>query len=253
MLIYTGMKKKLTAIILCLCLVAAGAAMFTACGEEEVVRTQYSYYTFTYDDELKGLVLDVSYSSLLPSGAPSLPSESYFYKDNADAETTEHETAVPVVKVADGAFEGIGTLTSVSVPDSYYYLGEGCFANCKKLETVTLSRNVSSIPADAFSGCYKLETIAAPETGAATVTSVGDRAFSSCLALRSTGFDFGDGVTIGERAYFYTVSLRSIDLTGASAVGSRAFQGWLSVQTITAGSSSGWAADWNEDCSAVIN
>ena len=79
MLIYTGMKKKLTAIILCLCLVAAGAALFTACGEEEVVRTQYSYYTFTYDDELKGLVLDVSYSSLLPSGALSLPCESYFY------------------------------------------------------------------------------------------------------------------------------------------------------------------------------
>lgn len=241
MLIYTGMKKRFLTITAALIALACCAFAFTACGEEEGApdANPYPYYTFTKSGET--LVLDVSLKSQLPVGALTLPASSYYYADTEGGEMTKHDTAVPVSAVAAGAFERAGRLTSVTVGNTYVTLGENAFYGCGGLTSVTLS-GIKAIPSGAFAYCTELKSVSSD----ASVESVGDKAFLSCLKMNTLGVTWADEFSVGESAFFYTISLRSIDLTKAKTVGSHAFQGWQpDQQTITEpADKSLWAQDW---------
>ena len=55
-------------------------------------------------------------------------------------------------------------VVSVTIPDSVNELGVGCFYHCKKLKSVTLSKNLTFIPQYAFSGCESLASIKLPDS-----------------------------------------------------------------------------------------
>ena len=224
---------------------------FTACGGEPEEHVNYDYFRFTYDESLQGLVLEIENKSKLPSGAITLPAYSYYYA-NGSEEETDHEKFMPVRKIADGAFEYIGTLTTVVIPTSYTELGAGAFANCKNLTSVTLSPNIEVISDNAFDGCLALTSVLDDnsDTIIAGVKEIGDNAFASCMSLRELDFTYEEDFTVGDRAFFYAITLRSYDVRNASYVGANAFEGWQSTQTVNYDSTSGWSDDWNVNSDA---
>lgn len=241
MLIYMRMKKRLLIITIALSMIACSALAFSGCGEEQGAPTSnpYPYYTFTKSGAT--LVLDVSYKSQLPTGAITLPTSSYYYADTEGGEMTRHDTAVPISEIAAGAFEYAGRITSVTVGNSYIKMGERAFYGCTALTSVVLPSDMSAIPDGAFAYCANLKSV----TGGATLSSVGAEAFLCSTQMNALDVRWVDNFTVGDSAFFYTVSLRNIDLSKAKTVGSHAFQGWQSGQNITeAADKSGWAEDW---------
>lgn len=80
----------------------------------------------------------------------------------------------PVVAIGKEAFKK-SLLTSVTMPESVYSVGEGAFKECGLLAKAALSAAVKELPSDVFSGCRSLT-----ECNISNLTSVGDFAFRGC-------------------------------------------------------------------------
>ena len=106
-------------------------------------------------------------------------------------------------------------------------IAESAFRECAKLESVSLSRAVTSIGAHAFKSCSALKRIDIPDS----VTSIGSGAFTWCSSLGEIAL--GDGLaTIGGYSYTSTDtdSSNSYEQYGA-------FAGCVSLTNIVFGSS----------------
>ena len=100
--------------------------------------------------------------------------------------------------IADGAFSGCTSLTSVTIPDSVTSIGYSAFGGCTSLTSVTIPDSVTSIGGRAFSGCTSLTSVTIPNS----VTSIGWGAFIGCTNL--TSVTIPDGVTsIESNAFGY--------------------------------------------------
>ena len=78
------------------------------------------------------------------------------------------------------AFSGSG-LKTIMIPHSVYWVGEGVYADCKRLNHVAVPDNIISIPDRMFSGCGSLSEIKLPETA----DRIGTGAFENCSSLQS--------------------------------------------------------------------
>lgn len=78
------------------------------------------------------------------------------------------------------SFAGSG-LKTISIPRSVFWVGEGVYSDCKRLNNVVVPDNIISIPDKMFSGCGSLSEIKLPET----VDSIGADAFRDCSSLQS--------------------------------------------------------------------
>ncbi|MCX6992913.1 MAG: leucine-rich repeat domain-containing protein [Kiritimatiellaeota bacterium] len=169
-----------------------------------------------------------------------------------------------VTNIGSEAFYSCASLTSVTFPDSVISIGAGAFKNCTSLADVTIGNSVTGIGADAFWGCTSLTLITVGaynavyssvdgalfntsktvliqcpggKTGSYTipysVTSIGDRAFSSCTGL--TGVVIPNGVTsIGSEAFYCCTSLASMIIPrDVTSIGDLAFWGCISLAAIT--------------------
>lgn len=145
-----------------------------------------------------------------------------------------------VTALAAGAFAGCGRLTAVTLPDTLQTIGEQAFSGCSALEEITIPQSVSSIGAYAFDTAEALTAIyvedgcaAFMDDGGVLLTGDGtelikypearpDAAYAvpdGCTALADWSFvgsqyleeiDLGGVQTIGEDAFYYCVSLRSV-------------------------------------------
>lgn len=112
-----------------------------------------------------------------------------------------------VVGVAPDAFKAENSIKSVTIPDSYTYIGDYAFYDCDSLQTVTFEgTNISEIGIGAFEGCSVLATVNIPSS----VEMVGDFAFKDCEAL--TSIDVSGATDIGEGAFFGCSVLETIVL-----------------------------------------
>ena len=129
--------------------------------------------------------------------------------DAAFVNTPLAELSIPenVDSIGQGAFAGCNELTTVTMPTCR--MGDAVFSNCEKLETVIIG-SAMVIPAATFRGCTSLTAV----EGAENIVAIGERAFEGDTAL--TSFNFGKGIrTIGASAFAGT-SLDKINLAEAS-------------------------------------
>ena len=67
-------------------------------------------------------------------------------------------------------------------------IGNGAFAYCRGLTSITIPNSVASIGVSAFFGCKSLTSITIPDS----VTSIGERAFYDCTSLESITVEDGN-------------------------------------------------------------
>ena len=92
-------------------------------------------------------------------------------------------------------FSGTG-LKSAVIPKATYWLGEGLFADCKRITKVGIPDSILAIPDRMFCGCEQLSNIELPES----IDSIGVSAFEGCASLESILIP--ESVrTIGENAF----------------------------------------------------
>ena len=152
-----------------------------------------------------------------------------------------HIGGVPVVSIADDAFAGCTSLTSITIPNGVTRIGCRVFYNCRLLNNLTIPNSVISIGSGIFHNCYSLTNLTMPTflvnipantfrscrslsklTIPIGVTSIGDNAFTGCKSLRTvilpdtvmhiSPLAFADtvtrpetaGITIGGTEYRYT-------------------------------------------------
>ena len=101
-----------------------------------------------------------------------------------------------VTNVADYAFCGCGSLTSVTLPKGLLSINEWAFAECSSLKSIVLPEGLTSVGVDAFEGCESLANVTFPES----LTRIDYAAFTGCDALMSVTLP--TGVTnIGDYAF----------------------------------------------------
>jgi len=175
---------------------------------------------------------------------------------------------LPVAGIADGAFSGCGTVTSVTIPDSVNNIGSDVFSFCLSLASVTIGSGVTNIGANAFSPCISLMAITvnplnpvycsvngvlfshsgttlvqypAARTGSYAVppivSTIGDDAFLACFGLTSVALS--NGVTsIGDGAFGLCLSLTNVTIPDSvTTIGKGAFVACVGLTSATIGDS----------------
>ena len=83
--------------------------------------------------------------------------------------------------IADCAFSGCSSLTSITIPDSVTSISNSAFYGCSSLTCVTIPDGVTSIGEHAFFYCSSLTSVTITDS----VTSIGEHAFNKCHSLTS--------------------------------------------------------------------
>ncbi len=134
-------------------------------------------------------------------------------------------------------FYGCSGLVNIVLADNITKMGDYVFADCVKLESVTLpSLNELGIYTFARDNALKTVTFGAnaKTTGSYTFVSIIENQNGYYLEglLSLTGVTLGSPVEIGEAA-FYGCNLTQIDLKNAKIIGDYAFFGSAKLQTVT--------------------
>ena len=102
-----------------------------------------------------------------------------------------------VILIANRAFYGCTSLTSVTIPNSVTSIGDYAFSNCTSLTSVTIPNSVTNIGNSAFYNCTSLTSVNIPNS----VTTIGWEVFQGCTSL--TSITIPNSVTsIGNRAFY---------------------------------------------------
>ena len=210
------------------------------------------------------------------------------YISNCLVDAKESLSGVYTIKdgtriIADYAFSGCSSLTSVTIPIGVTSIGHDAFRYCFSLTSITIPSSVTSIGSSAFSYCSSLTAIivegyntvydsrencnAIIETATNTliagcqsttipnsVTSIGSDAFYCCLSL--TSVTIPTSVTsIGNNAFTGCSSLTSVAIPNSvTSIGTQAFSGCSSLTSVTIPNSVTSIEDWTFiDCSSLTS
>lgn len=137
-------------------------------------------------------------------------------------------TQYEVTSIADNAFKGLTTVTSISIGENVETIGDSAFEGCTSLNSITIPAGVSTIGDSAFKGCSKLKTA----TLSKGVTEIGDKAFANCTSL--TKVSVPSTVTkIGDQAFANDKKLTSITIPKkVNKLGAKVFSGNKKLKTI---------------------
>lgn len=158
-----------------------------------------------------------------------------------------------VTEIAEHAFAMRGSILEVSLPKSLSRLGaetfhfceslhrvtfsgggvreipDGCFRQCRALESVTLPPRLRRIGKEAFRSCRNLRHVCFPET----LEEIGDAAFYLCESLVEASLPEGL-LRIGAQAFIACEELKSLHLpTSLSSIGVEAFAETPSLASVT--------------------
>jgi hypothetical protein len=131
-----------------------------------------------------------------------------------------------VTSIGSMAFAGTA-LTSLDLPMENVTIGQGAFYGCNSLRAVTLAAGAQIGP-DAFA-----EAPIVIVTLNGDGVTVGENAFFACTQL--TTFDFTKLTgTVGAHAFYYCVSLKSVEMPNVKEIGEGCFAGCVSLKSFSA-------------------
>ena len=186
-----------------------------------------------------------SEGTLTISGTDAMYNYDYYNDDTYapwyDQRSTVKKAVIKsgVTSIGDGAFADCTSLTSISIPNSVTSIGERAFSWCTNLTSISIPDSVTSIGVGAFAVCFSLTSISIPDS----VTSIGVGAFAACFSL--TSISIPDSVTsIGDEAFENCTSLTSISIPNSvTSIGDEAFADCTSLTDVYY---SGTEEQWNK-------
>ena len=203
------MTKKLTSLLLVLCLLVGILPAISFCSEAATYsgtcgeNVNWSLNTGTGVLTISGSGAMTSYHSL---GVIEL-APWYSYRNGIKTIVIEDG----VISIGESAFYNCSDLMSVTIPDSATSIGERAFYSCTNLTSVTIPNSVTWIGKDAFCYCSSLSSVTIPDS----VTSIGSSAFRACSIL--TSVTIPDTVTyIGSSAFLGCDNLTGIWVDAAN-------------------------------------
>ena len=154
-------------------------------------------------------------------------------------------TIIPssVTSIGSNAFGYCSSLTRITIPNSVTSIGDDAFRGCNSLTSITIPSNVTSIGSNAFGYCSSLRSISV-ESGNTVYDSR-----NNCNAIIETATNklisgcqntiIPSSVTsIGEYAFSGCIALTSINIpSGVTSIGSWTFQGCRGLTSVTIPSS----------------
>ena len=164
-------------------------------------------------------------------------------------QTTGHFEVNPnVTDIGDYAFWTCKALTNINLPDSITTIGRGAFAY-SGLVSIKIPKLVKIISESTFNNCNKLNSV----TMTNNVTEIGDFAFVRCSAL--TNIILPDSITtIGQYA-FTSSGLESISIPKlVTIISDSTFNGCVNLKNVTMGNNVTEIGDFAfVRCSALTN
>ena len=119
-------------------------------------------------------------------------------------------------------------LASITLPQSIDKVGNGCFSDCKYLETVNFDGKIKEIGNSAFNGCISLKNFEIPSS----VVNIGNAAFNGCTSLKNIEIP-SSVVSIGNFAFNGCSALSEVLFNeGLKTIGEEAFRGCKSLSSV---------------------
>ncbi len=126
------------------------------------------------------------------------------------------------------AFKDCSGLTTITLPNSIYYIESEAFSGCSGLSSINLPDPLTYIGDHLFFGCSSLTSIIIPNS----VTEIDKFAFDGCSGLTSITLS-NSLTTIGYQAFCHCSGLTSITLPNSlTTIGNHAFSGCSSLTSI---------------------
>lgn len=120
---------------------------------------------------------------------------------------TPWEVEYTVTRIGDGAFASCAGLTSVTLPSTIIEIGSSAFHSCTDLISVSLPESLTEIESRAFYSCPKLMPMKLPES----LTYIGSYAFAKSKNLESVTLPESVAY-IGSYAFAESKNLESVTL-----------------------------------------
>lgn len=112
--------------------------------------------------------------------------------------------------ISSFAFGNCTSLTSINIPSSVEYIGEGVFYGCEKLETIDIRGIKNELNSFLFVNCFKLKTVNLPDN----LKMISSFSFAFCLNMET--IEIPESVAeINEYAFLHCESLKRIVLPNA--------------------------------------
>ena len=129
-----------------------------------------------------------------------------------------------------GTFSGASALTDITLPEGIAITEGSTFSECTSLKSITLPASITTIPSYMFAGCSALERV----TAKGTITAIGNGAFGSVTDWKDQEIadtvlteipDLSQVTSIGDRAFYGCSALKTVDLHSVTTMEYGAFQG----------------------------
>lgn len=147
----------------------------------------------------------------------------------ADVSIPARHNGLPVLGIADAAFEGNQSIRKVTIHAGIEQIGNHAFFGCSALVSINIPDGVTAIGMGAFANCSSLESITLPDS----LTDVGSHLFSGCSSLAAA--ELGGGLSyISDSMFADCKALRSIDIPAQmTAICAEAFSACRAMTSVT--------------------